>query len=224
MTFDQAYEAFMAKQKKSAKGERLKKLEEHGHLEKMLLEKVLWPVLKTFDNLHPEYEMIDFKDGDRFLDYALIIGFIRICIEADGFGPHLKNMTRWQFSDERNRQNDLVIDGWLVIRFTHDDILNSPRKCQMKLQQLLGKLMIDHNSTGNSVFSFLERAIIRYSASAAGKQIVPGEVETYLGLGKYKVKELLKSLVGKGALEAVGNGERVRKYRLVIQDIRPFLT
>jgi len=219
--FEEVYESFLDKHKKLAKGDRLRRLEEHGSLEKLLLEKVWWPAFGNFDNLHPEYEVTDFKDGDRFLDYALLVALFKVCIEADGFGTHQKSITRWQFNDERNRQNDLVIDGWIVIRFTYDEITNNPRKCQMKLQQLIGKMVPNIARIGNMPYSFLERAVIKYAIGKVDGLIIPGEIENYMELGKYKVKELLRSLVDKGAFEPVNEGiegKRVRKYRLILKD------
>ena len=101
MKFEEAYRLFMDKHIKDATGDRLRKLQHHGYLEQLLLKNVLWPALGSFDWLIPEYEVTDFKDGDRFLDYALIYEWIRICLEADGFHPHAKSITRWQFNDER---------------------------------------------------------------------------------------------------------------------------
>ena len=74
--------------------------------------------------------MDDFKDGKRYLDFAYIRPGFRICIEIDGYGPHLKNSSRWQFSDSLERQNQLVIDGWTVLRFSYDQVKEKPRRCQ----------------------------------------------------------------------------------------------
>ena len=176
MGFEEAFQVFMNKHCNKSEGERLKRLKEHGYLEKLLLEKVWWPAIGNFDHLHPEYEVVDYKDGDRFLDYAFIQPFIRINLEGDGYNPHSKGASKWQFSDERNRQNDLIIDDWIVIRFTYDDITSNPRRCQMKLQQLMGKVMT-----------------------------------------------IISSLLDKGAVEVIGDGERIRCYRLLIKDVKPFL-
>jgi hypothetical protein len=62
--FDIAYNDFIKKHKKQRRGERLRRLTEgHGHAEKLFMEQVWWPAFGHFDNLHPEYEINDFKDG-----------------------------------------------------------------------------------------------------------------------------------------------------------------
>ncbi len=43
----------------------------------------------------------------------------RRLLEGRGYGPHWRNVSRIQFSDHCRRQNDLVIDGWKVLRFSY---------------------------------------------------------------------------------------------------------
>jgi very-short-patch-repair endonuclease len=47
----------------------------------------------------------------------------RIAIEADGFGVH---SNRNAFERDRGRQNKLVLAGWLVLRFTWQQIIHHP--------------------------------------------------------------------------------------------------
>src|SRR5574341_61162 len=55
---------------------------------------------------------------------------IKICIEVDDKGTHGYNADSYKFSDDRFRQNDLVIDDWKVLRFSLHSILEQPRRCQ----------------------------------------------------------------------------------------------
>ena len=77
------------------------------------------------------------------MDFAYIRPAIQICFEIDGYGPHLKNISRWQFSDNLERQNQLVIDGWTVIRFSYDQVKEKPRRCQQIVQQVIGRWLGD---------------------------------------------------------------------------------
>ncbi len=98
----------------TSRGERLRRLQQvkiQGYAEKLFWLNAWWPAMGSVENLHPEYEVADFKDGSRYLDYAYIQGDFRACFEIDGFGPHWKDMGRAAFSDERMRQNHLIIDG-----------------------------------------------------------------------------------------------------------------
>lgn len=55
--------------------------------------------------------------GRRRVDIAYVDE--RIVIELDGGGSHMRKEV---FEDDRRRQNDLVLAGWLVLRFTWDDV------------------------------------------------------------------------------------------------------
>ncbi|WP_232490211.1 hypothetical protein [Neobacillus cucumis] len=50
---------------------------------------------------------------------------------------------RWQFSDNLERQNQLVIDGWIVIRFSYDQVKEQLRRCQQIVQQVIGQWLGD---------------------------------------------------------------------------------
>ena len=48
---------------------------------------------------------------------------LRLCIEVDGRAAHSGARA---FDRDRRRQNDLSLDGWLVLRFTWSQIVNEP--------------------------------------------------------------------------------------------------
>lgn len=144
MRFEEEYSTFMERHKQKRTGECLRRLQEgHSYAERLFLEKVWWPLFHHFKYLHPEFEVNDFRDGKRYLDFAYIRSNIRICFEIDGYGPHLKNISRWQFADQLNRQNQLVLEGWIVIRFSLDQVTDHPRHCQQVTQQVIGRLISD---------------------------------------------------------------------------------
>lgn len=212
MEFEEEYQAFMKAHLQARTGERLRRLQEgHNHAEMLFLKQVWWPLFYHFKYLHPEYEVDDFKDGNRYLDFAYIRPAIQICFEVDGYGPHLKNISRWQFSDNLERQNQLVIDGWTVIRFSYDQVKEKPRRCQQIVQQVIGQRLGDEpNQTS---LSFLEKEVVRF-AIRKGEAITPIEVEKYLQLSDKPVKKVLSQLVNKKMLFPASGTKRVRSYRL----------
>ncbi|MEH7157923.1 DNA-binding response regulator [Neobacillus drentensis] len=202
-------------------GERLRRLQEgHNQAEKLFLKQVWWPSFYHFRYLHPEYEVDDFKDGKRYLDFAYIRPAIRICFEVDGYGPHLKNISRWQFSDSLERQNQLVIDGWTVIRFSYDQINENPRRCQQIVQQVIGRWLGDE--LDQTSLSFVEKEVLRL-AIRKGEAITPIEVEKYLNSTDKTVKKVLSQLVDKKMLIPTSGTMRVRSYRLGDQVKHPIL-
>ncbi|MCU1463084.1 MAG: hypothetical protein JWO37_3159 [Acidimicrobiales bacterium] len=58
----------------------------------------------------------------------------RIAIEIDGFETH---GTRDAFIADLRRQNDLVMAGWTVLRFTWDDIVNRPEHVATTIRRAL---------------------------------------------------------------------------------------
>jgi very-short-patch-repair endonuclease len=221
MGFEEEYQAFISDHLQARTDERLRRLKEgHNHAEMLFLKQVWWPLFYHFRYLNPEYEVEDFKDGKRYLDFAYIRPDIRICLEIDGYGPHLQNISRWQFSDSLERQNQLVIDGWTVIRFSYDQIKDKPRRCQQIVQQVIGRWLGDE--LDQTSLSIVEKEVLRL-AIRKGEAISPKEVEKYLKLSDKTVKTILSQLVDKKLLIPASGIKRVRTYRLGDQVKRPIL-
>jgi very-short-patch-repair endonuclease len=219
MGYEEEYQTFMNTHLLARTGERLRRLQEgHNQAERLFLKKVWWPLFHQFRYLHPEYEVDDFRDGKRYLDFAYIRPAIRICLEIDGYGPHLKNISRWQFSDSLERQNQLVIDGWTVIRFSYDQVNERPRRCQQIVQQVIGRWLGDE--LDQTSLSILEKEVLRL-AIRKGEAISPSEVEKYLKLSDKPVKKVLSQLVDKKMLIPASGVRRISSYRLGDQVTHP---
>lgn len=212
MDFNEAYEEFIECHCKRRSGERLRRLREgHGHGEKLFLKSVWWPLFHHFSFLHPEYEIYDYKDGYRYLDFAYIQPYFSVAIEIDGFGPHWRNISTWQFDDHCQRQNHLVIDGWYVIRLTYNQVKEKPRLCQQTIQQLLGRWMADSESL--SQLTIYEREIIRIAARSI-RPITPKDICSQLSIGTDYAQRVLRELVRGQWLQPSGGNIRIRSYEL----------
>lgn len=212
MKFDVEYARFISHHRDQSSGFRLSRLVDgHGHAEKLFLREVWWEAFHNFDDLHPEYEIRDYKDGIRYLDFAYIKPNYRLAIEIDGFGPHAKEITNQQFTDERRRRNDLSIGGWYTLYFSFTDVRSHPRECQSTVQQLLGRWLGPAallNST--SVF---EREIIRLAIQTV-TPITPDRVCKHLGVSPDLTYDLLHKLIKNGWLEPASGKARIRSYKL----------
>ncbi|MFC4802071.1 DNA-binding response regulator [Neobacillus sp. GCM10023253] len=144
------------------------------------------------------------------MDFAYIRPTIRICLEVDGYGPHLKNISRWQFSDNLERQNQLVIDGWTVVRFSYDQVKDKPRRCQQIVQQVIGQWLGDE--LDQTSLSIVEKEVLRL-AIRKGEDLSPKEVEKYLKLSDKTVKKVLTQLVVKKMLIPTSGIKMIRSYR-----------
>jgi very-short-patch-repair endonuclease len=223
MGFEEVYALFMINQLKTRKGEAKRRLKEgHGHAEKLFLELVWWPIFRHFDYLFPEFEVRDFQDGYRYLDFAFIYLSFRVCFEIDGFGPHSRDMNRRQFADQLLRQNHLVLDGWIVFRFSYDDIRDRPRQCQQIILQMMGRWFGDAKDELN--LTVHEKEIVRL-AKRTIKPITPITVSQHLGICRRNAQKQLHQLVEKQVLipEQSGNGIRIRAYRLKTSKLESFI-
>jgi hypothetical protein len=210
--FEIEYQKFIDFHCLRRKGENLQRLKNgHGFAEKLFLENVWWPAIGHFDHLHPEYEINDYKDGYRYLDFAYIKGYFRLAIEIDGFGPHWRNITKWHFADHCQRQNHLMIDGWGVVRFPYDEVNEHPRLCQQTIQQLIGRFLGSNSST--TITTIIEQQVIRLATQSV-RPITPREICKFLHVGPNYAQKLLHELVGKEWLQPASGNVRVRSYRL----------
>jgi very-short-patch-repair endonuclease len=223
MKFEEAYEIFIRQHLKTRKGEARRRLQEgHGHADKLFMEKVWWPVFGHFDGLQPEFEVQDFQDGYRYLDFAFLRGFFRVCFEIDGYGPHWRDLNRRQFSDQLIRQNHLVLDGWIVLRFSYDDIRDHPRQCQQMIQQMMGRWFGETITDLNLTIS--EKEIIRLARKST-KPLTPGDVSLHLGVCRRNAQKQLYKLVDKQVFAPItsGSSKRIRFYRLKVNRVDVFV-
>ncbi|WP_248924504.1 endonuclease domain-containing protein [Paenibacillus hamazuiensis] len=213
MAFQSAYNLWMEGHLHKSKGERRRRLiEGHGHAEKLFLEQVWYPAYRHFENLHPEYEVADFRDGTRYLDFAFLQFPVRLAVEIDGYGPHSAKQSRWQFADSLMRQNHLVIDGWRILRFSYDDVNEKPRTCQQVLQQFMGsRLGADRFATESNI---IEAEVLRL-ALRLDRFLRPRDVCELLQIKKDKAHRILHSMLRKKSLLPAGEGElKIRCYKV----------
>ncbi|MDR6555539.1 DUF559 domain-containing protein [Paenibacillus qinlingensis] len=211
--FEVAYKGFIATHSSSRKGDSLRRLlEGHSHAEKLFLWQVWWPAFRSFVDLHPEFEVKDFRDGTRFLDFAFIKHTLKLAIEIDGFTTHASQISRSQFSDHLIRQNHLIIDGWRILRFSYDDIKDRPRMCQQILQQFMGRYLGMNDGSVTSM-TYVEKEVLRH-AIAIETPLTNQEVCQVLSIKEQKARQLLKVMHEKKLLESVGKGtQRIKYYR-----------
>ena len=213
MKFEDAYAAFIKRHVKYRTGPGAQRIEAGlEHAEQLFVEHVWWEAFHHFDGLHPEYEIYDFKDGHRYIDFAYIQPGYRIAMEIDGIGPHWKNITQEQFSDHCQRQNHLIIDGWHVLRFTYNDVLDRPRLCQQIIQQLLGRLTGDFSGILQTL-KVTDREIVRL-ALGSNRPITARDLVTHINVGSNAATRHLIKLMHAGWLEPATGSIRIRSYRI----------
>lgn len=212
MDFEEAYAQFVLQHLESSTVSRARRLQDGlGHAEKLFLLNVWWPIFGHFHHLHPEYEIRDYSDGHRYIDFAYIQAYYRLAIEIDGFEWHWQGVTRQKHADHVNRQNALLIDDWRLLRFTYDSVLRHPRSCQQTVQQMLGKGQIIAAELAG--LSLEEREIVRIAARRSLPISAP-EICDWIHVSSRHARELLHRLVESHWLEPASGSVRITSYRI----------
>lgn len=211
--FQSLYDSWYNSQIQLSSGNRQMRLTEgHGHAEQLFLRHVWYPAFRSFEHLHPEYEVSDFRDGNRFIDFAYIRYPFMLAIEIDGYGPHSAKATRSQFSDSLMRQNYLMMDGWRILRFSYDDVSEKPRMCEQVLQQAMGIWF--GGSSRAKAEDIVEREILRYALNLNRKLQVK-DVCHLLNVSVRKAQSILHKMLAKGILLPGGKGTQLIRVYIV---------
>jgi hypothetical protein len=216
--FEQAHRDWLESHLQCRRGESKRRLQEgHNHAEKEFLRHVWWPAFDHFDYLHPEYEVMDYREGARFLDFAYIRPPMKIAIEVDGYGPHLRDISRRQFCDQWVRQMHLINDSWVVVRIGYDDIKERPRLWQQLFQQMIGRWFGDPGRQLQKI-DCMEREVVRLGLRLS-RPIKLKDVETELQCGYRYARKVMQNLVEKQWVVPTGSGtQRIHSWRLNIDN------
>ncbi|PWW00656.1 hypothetical protein DFQ01_1129 [Paenibacillus cellulosilyticus] len=216
--FEKEYMKWLEKHQEGRTGEQLRRITNgHGYGEKLFLTQVWWPIVHSLDYLHPEFVVADDGDKERFIDLAYIRSPYRIAIEIDGYGPHLKNIDRYQFGDNLMRHNHLVLDGWKLIRFSVTDIEQRPERCIRFVRSMLGQ-WYGQNQEIESITN-RERQIIAY-ALYRNTPIRAMDIANEFNIRRESAGALFRSLHQKGLLTPISPGRRIHYYVVSLQAAR----
>ncbi|WP_342548779.1 RAP domain-containing protein [Paenibacillus sp. FSL P2-0089] len=217
MGFAEEHQRWLEYHKKRRTGERLDRLDRgHRHGEQMFVERVWWPIFGKLDDLHPEYEVADWRGRPYFVDFVWKPGQVKFAIEIKGYGPHVQNTDRTRYRQELNRETYLQIAGYRVIAIPYDDLESAPEQTISLLKALLTPSLLKTSSEGSSQFTRIERDILRMASRMNGF-LRPVDVVNGLGIDPRTVKKNLNSLCDKGKLAPVllQGSNRICRYELV---------
>ncbi|MGZ9583308.1 hypothetical protein [Paenibacillus marinisediminis] len=218
MNFEEAQASFHEHHLAARSGERRGRLERgQRHAETLFLRNVWWPLQGHFHDLHPEYEVLDWRGRSYFSDYAWLPGHVRLLIEIKGYASHVRDMDRQKYCNELNRETFLYAMGYHVISFAYDDVEQRPELCLTLLRMVMSR----HQPSSTSVTRALmaEKEMIRFAIQLA-RPIRPKDVERHFEISHRTAVKMLHRLCQKGWLSSVhrGKGVRVVQYELA-QDV-----
>ena len=135
--FEKKFNEFLESQRESASVLRLEQLKKDLTGEKKLIKEVLYPVLRSFDGLVMESELISSAGVKIFMDVEYEP--LKFAFESEGFGVHAENITRDRFTFERMRIRTMVMQGYKYLPFTWDELDKKPEACRRAVYELLGR-------------------------------------------------------------------------------------
>ncbi|MNC62385.1 hypothetical protein D3C75_1124020 [compost metagenome] len=59
----------------------------------MFLEQVWWPMMGSLEDMHPEYEVADWRGRPYFVDLVWKAGQVKFAFEVKGYGPQCRTWT-----------------------------------------------------------------------------------------------------------------------------------
>lgn len=201
--FEQEFGRFLEEQRRAASGMRLEQLQRDLTGEKKMLSTVIWPVMKSFDGLTLEYEMVSTAGVKIYVD--VFYEPLRIAFESEGFVPHAENITRERFSFERMRVRTMMMYGYKYVPFTWDEMDKRPEACRRSVYELLGRFA-GTSGIAYKELGVFEREVIRY-ALFLNKPFGLKDVCSCLHLGEEASRKVLRKLVDKELVKTLGKGK-----------------
>jgi hypothetical protein len=217
MGFAEEHHKWLECHKNQRTGERLNRLERgHQHGERMFVERVWWPIFGNMDDLHPEYEVADWRGRPYFVDFVWKSGQVKFAIEVKGYGPHVQNTDRTRYRQELNRETYLQIAGYRILAVPYDDLESAPELIISLLKALLTPCLLKNMDEGSNRFTRIERDILRIASRKNGF-LRPVDVVEQLGINRRTVRKYIYILCGKGKFKPVlaQGSNRVCRYELV---------
>lgn len=216
MNFEQAHEQFIRSHLDRRSGERRGRLERgHRHGEKLFLQKIWWLLKGNFEELHPEFEIIDWRGRSYFGDFAYMPkGGLKFIFEIKGYNTHVKEMDRQGFGNECKRELFLEGLGFHVVSFAYDDVEQQPELLVALLRMMLSRY--EAMPITSAPLSFAENEVIRLALSMS-LSLRPKDITEQLQMNYRRAFGLLQSLYVRGWFRPVlgEGGRRIVRYELI---------
>lgn len=213
MSFQIEHDKWIQMHMDKRRGERLDALKRgHGFGNRLFVEKVWWPLVGHFTDLHPEYEVRDWRGRSYFVDFAWICGNFTICIEVMDYGSHGTDRTKYRM--DLNRMLYLQSQSYLVIPIALDELKENPAFILGVMRNILTPYF-HLPKDPLAKFSKIDRAILR-CAIRNHRVIKPAKAATELEIHKQTIIKYCRKLVEKGKLRPIpGNDGRVYAYEYI---------
>lgn len=189
-----------------------------GRSEELFLELVWGPAFEyNFEGLEAEYPLQDFKNGERFIDFVYVKDGLRLMIEIDGYTTHARHISSGDFDDHLMRQNDFILSGWTILRFSAHQVERKPRLCQRQITQALGHwwtlLHGRYAGTDTDIWSLRKKRLVQLAVDQNGMVRI-ADIITRFSIKKRTAINWMQRFTQEGMVVPVRPKERIIGYQL----------
>lgn len=189
-----------------------------GRYEIAFLELVWGPAFRyNFDGLEPEYPFKDFKGGDRYADFLYQKKGIRLLFEIDGFTTHARDISPGDFNDHLTRQNDLVLQGWMILRFSSLQVEKFPMLCQRQVIQAIGHwwtyMHRQSTSKESDIWSYRKQLLAEFAFGYGGFFRV-ADISRHFSIPLRTARDWISRFVVDGTLIPIRPNKKIIGYKL----------
>jgi hypothetical protein len=211
MGFSEEYNKWLEHHTQRRSGERKSRLERgHGHGERMFLERIWWPIFGNLNDLHPEYEVSDWRGRPYFIDFAWMPGQCKFALEVKGYGPHVQNTDRIRYRHELDRETFLQILGFRVVSIPYDNLEAEPKLTINLLKSLFSPYMAV--GLRDYTYTRIERETLLI-ALRLNRPIRPADLVKELEINRRTARFCLKSLCNKDKFRPILTGKETKVVR-----------
>ncbi|MDG0814144.1 hypothetical protein OMP40_36355 [Cohnella rhizosphaerae] len=193
--------AFIEKQRKTAKGQRLEMLQRDLSGTIKLLTDLLLPVFGSLEGFHLEYEIVGTNGVKIYAD--VFYEPLGLVFECDGYVPHVELITRDRFSFERMRVRTFALGGYAYFPFSRDELDKKIEMCRRAVYEALGRR--GRGGEGLRELPVHERELLRMAADST--MFTPKDVRNWLDIGHRKTRELIASMKQSQLITRVGGSD-----------------
>jgi len=213
--FDELYERFLKEQIQGARGQRKERLLTDSALTgtRILLEKVVFPVLGSFGGIELEHELKGLSNVHLYYDACYMP--LKILLEEDHYVTHAELISRGRFSMERMRMRAAAVHGYVYFPYSRDELLKNPDSCANQFYELVSRLGAADGAEWLEL-PLHEREIIR----CAAVRMAPfglADAAGWLRLSRESARRVLRDMENKGLLRPVGGGS-VRCFKFMVTE------